>query len=93
MSKEEEQIKLFKTDEEKLANQFQLVEQKIGSLIELAETLKQEKADFTEKLRVQKEALDTLSKEIVSLRAEKQQEKHRILTLIERVDRMFLGIE
>ena len=92
MSKEEEQAKLIKTDGEKLARQFQLVEERIGSLIEVAEALKQEKADFTEKLRVQKEALDTLSKEIVSLRVEKQQGKQRILTLIERVDRMFLGI-
>jgi chromosome segregation ATPase len=92
MSKEGEQTKFIETDEEKVANQFQLVEQKIGSLLELTETLKQERADFTEKLRVQKEALDTLSKEIVSLRAEKKQEKRRILTLIERIDRMFLGI-
>jgi NAD(P)H-nitrite reductase large subunit len=92
MSAEEEQTKLFKTDTEKLIVQFLLAEEKIGSLIEVAEGLKQEKADFIEKLRVQKEALDTLSKEIVSFRAEKQQEKQRILTLIERIDGMFLGI-
>jgi uncharacterized coiled-coil protein SlyX len=93
MSIEKEQSKLFKTDEEKVADQFQLVEQKIGSLIELTEVLKQEKADLVEKLRVQEEALDTLSKEVVSLRAEREQENNRILTLIERVDRMFPEIK
>ncbi|UCC96154.1 MAG: hypothetical protein JSW40_05255, partial [Candidatus Omnitrophota bacterium] len=82
MSIEKEQSKLFKTDEEKVADQFQLVEQKIGSLIELTEVLKQEKADLVEKLRVQEEALDTLSKEVVSLRAKREQENNRILTLI-----------
>lgn len=92
MSAEGEQSKLFKTETEKLIVQFLLAEEKIGSLIGVAEALKQQKAGLTEKLRVQKEALDTISKEIVSLRAEKQQEKQRILTLIERVDRMFLGI-
>jgi hypothetical protein len=93
MGKEEEQPELFKTDEERVVNQFQLVEQKIGSLIELTEALKHEKADFTEKLRLQTEVLDTLSKAIVRLKEEEQQEKQRILTLIERVDRMFLGID
>jgi chromosome segregation ATPase len=93
MGTEEEQPKLFKTDTEKVMDQFQLVEQKLRSLIELTEALKQEKADFTEKLRVQKEVLDTLSKEIVNLRAEKQQEKQRILTLIERANQMFSNIK
>lgn len=93
MSIEKEQSKLFKTDEEKVFDQLQLVEQKIRSLFELAEALKQEKADLVQKLRVQEEALDTLSKEVVSLRAEREQENNRILTLIERADRMFLDIK
>lgn len=93
MSIEKEQSKLFKTDEEKVFDQLQLVEQKIRSLFELAEALKQEKADLVQKLRVQEEALDTLSKEVVSLTAEREQENNRILTLIERADRMFFDIK
>lgn len=93
MSIEKEQSKLFKTDEEKVFDQLQLVEQKIKSLFELAEALKQEKADLVQKLRVQEEALDTLSKEVVSLTAEREQENNRILTLIERADRMFFDIK
>ena len=77
MSAEEGQTKLFKTDTEKLVDQFLLAEEKIGSLIEVAEALKREKADLTEKLQVQQEALDKLSKEIVSLRAEREQENNR----------------
>ncbi|UCC95888.1 MAG: hypothetical protein JSW40_03845 [Candidatus Omnitrophota bacterium] len=88
MSIEEKQPKLFKTNKEEVADQFQLVEQKIRSLIELTEALKQEKADLVEKLRVQEEALDTLSKEVVSLRVEREQEKHRILTLLRRAEQL-----
>ena len=86
MSIEEKQTKLFRTDKEQVDDQFQLVEQKIRSLIELTEALKQEKAYLVEKLRVQEEALDTLSKEVISLRAEREQEKHRILTLLKRAE-------
>jgi phage I-like protein len=92
MKIDERQSKLFQRDKEKLIRKFQSLEQKVASLIEFTEALNQEKADFIEKLRVQKETPDTISKEVVSLRAEKEKEKHRILTLIERVDRMFLGI-
>jgi hypothetical protein len=87
------QNKLFLRDKEKLIRKFQSLEQKIGSLIAFTEALKQEKADFIEKLRIQKETLDIISKELVSLREEKEHAKHRILTLAERVDRMFLGID
>jgi uncharacterized coiled-coil protein SlyX len=89
MSIEEKQTILLKMNKERVTQQFQLLEQKIGSLIELTEALKQEKADLVKKLRVQEETLDTLSKEVASLRAEKEKEKDRILTLIERADQIW----
>jgi hypothetical protein len=84
------QNELFNLVKEDVNHQFNLLEQKIRSLIELAAALKQEKVDFLEKLRVRDETLDTLSKEVESLRAEREKEEHRILALIEKTDTIML---
>lgn len=80
------QNELFNLVKEDVNHQFKLLEQKIRSLIELVAALKQEKLDLVEKLRVREENLDTLSKKVESLRAEKEKEEHRILALIEKMD-------
>ena len=84
------QNELFNLVKEDVNHQFNLLEQKIRSLIELAAALKQEKVDLLEKLRVRDETLDTLSKEVESLRAEREKEEHRILALIEKTDTIML---
>ncbi len=80
------QNELFNLVKEDVNHQFKLLEQKIRSLIELVAALKQEKLDLVEKLRVREENLDTLSKKVESLRAEREKEEHRILALIEKMD-------
>jgi hypothetical protein len=62
-----------------------LLEQKIGSLIKLTEALKQEKRYLIENLRVQKETLDTLSKEVARLKTEKERDEHRLSALLKQV--------
>jgi flagellar biosynthesis/type III secretory pathway chaperone len=93
MKVDEKQIRLFETDKEKVIRQFQSLEQKIGSLIELTEALKQEKMNLIERLRVQEENLDTLSEEAASLKAEIEQEESRILTLRKRADQQVPNID
>jgi flagellar biosynthesis/type III secretory pathway chaperone len=84
------QSELFNLVKEDVNHQFKLLDQKIRALIEFATVLKQEKVDLTEKLRVRGENLDTLSKKVASLRAEREKEKHRILALIEKMNRVNL---
>lgn len=84
------QSELFNLVKEDVNHQFKLLDQKIRALIEFATVLKQEKVDLMEKLRVRGENLDTLSKKVASLRAEREKEKHRILALIEKMDRVNL---
>lgn len=93
MKVDEQQIRLFETDKEKVIRQFQSLEQKIGSLIESADALKQEKADLIEKLQVQEESLNTLSEEAASLKTEIEEEKCRILTLQKRSDQQVPDID
>jgi hydroxypyruvate isomerase len=84
------QNELFNLVKEDVNHQFKLLDQKIRALIEFATVLKQEKVDLMEKLRVRGENLDTLSKKVASLRAEREKEKHRILALIEKMNRVNL---
>ena len=93
MKTNERQIRLFESDKEKVIRQFQSLEQKIGSLIELAKSLKQEKADLIEKVRVQEETLNTLSEEATSLKAEIEEEECRILALRKRADQQVSDID
>ncbi len=90
MSIKKTQNELFNLVKEDVNHQFKLLDQKIRSLIELAAALKQEKVDLMEKLRVREENLDTLSKKVASLRAEREEEEHRILALIEKTDTIVL---
>lgn len=84
------QNQLFNLVKEDVNHQFKLLDQKIRSLIELAAALKQEKADLAQKLLVLEQTLDNLSKEVASLRAEREKEEHRILALIEKTDTSML---
>ena len=65
---------------------FQSLEQKVESLIENVEALKQENEDLAETLQVRKETLDNLSKELASLKAEKERDRQRTGRLMEKLD-------
>ena len=67
-------------------DQLQSLEQKVESLIETVETLKQENADLAETLQVREKTLDNLLKESASLKAEKERARQRTGRLMEKLD-------
>ncbi len=69
-----------------MMDQLQSLEQKVESLIETAEALKQGNADLAETLQVREKTLDNLLKESASLKAEKERARQRTGRLMEKLD-------
>jgi uncharacterized coiled-coil DUF342 family protein len=69
-------------------DQFQLLEQKIDSLIEVVKALKQEKAALAEKAQIQEEKLADLSEQLESLRAARDNARQRIVSLLEKIEQI-----
>jgi predicted RNase H-like nuclease (RuvC/YqgF family) len=65
---------------------FQLLEQKVESLIKTVETLKQGNADLAETLQVREKTLDNLLKESARLKAEKERARQLTGRLMEKLD-------
>ena len=70
-------------------DQFQLLEEKIDSLIELIKGLKREKESFAETSRLQEERITELTQQVESLSSGKDRAKQRIISLLEKIE----GIE
>ena len=68
-------------------DQFQLLEEKIDSLIELISTLKRERESFGEKLRIQEEKVADLTRQIEGLRSGRDSARQRIVSLLEKIER------
>jgi chromosome segregation ATPase len=68
--------------------QFQLLEEKIDSLIALMTELKKENESFNEKFRIQEEKLADLTKQLENLRAVRDQAKQRIVSLLEKIEQV-----
>ena len=69
-------------------DQFQALEQKIDSLIEMITTLKKEKDAFSEKFFIQEEKLADLSKQIEGLKAGRDNAKQKIISLLEKIEQV-----
>ena len=67
-------------------DQFQLLEEKIDSLIQYIATLKKEKEALAEKLHIQEEKLTNLTRELEQLKAARGEVKQRVVTLLERIE-------
>jgi chromosome segregation ATPase len=65
--------------------QFDLLEQKIESLISVVGTLTEQKNTLEQDLRGQKTEVDSLRKEIETLRAERELVQKRIANLLDRI--------
>jgi len=76
---------------EKEINQFEVLEQKILSLIQLAKALKREKEGLSEKFKTQQEDLTNISKELEGLRSERGRSRQRMATIMERIKLVDLG--
>jgi uncharacterized coiled-coil DUF342 family protein len=67
-------------------DQFQLLEEKIDSLIQYIATLKKENESLAEKLHIQEEKLTNLTQELEQLKTARGKVKQRVVTLLERIE-------
>jgi uncharacterized coiled-coil DUF342 family protein len=67
-------------------DQFQLLEEKVDSLIQYIATLKKENESLAEKLHIQEERLTNLTQEVEQLKAARGKVKQRVVTLLERIE-------
>ena len=69
-------------------DQFQLLEDKIDSLIELIKTLRKEKESFAEKNQIQENKLADLTEKFENLKTARNKAKQRIISLLEKVEQI-----
>lgn len=69
-------------------DQFQLLEDKVDSLIEMIKTLKREKESFAEKFQIQEEKLADLTREVEGLKSARDKARQRILGLLEKMEQI-----
>ena len=67
-------------------DQFNLLEEKVDSLIKYIASLKKEKESLAEKLHIQEEKLTDLMHEVEELRAARGKVKQRVVNLLERIE-------
>ena len=69
-------------------DQFQLLEERVDSLLEKTMALKNEKESFKEKLRAEEEKVVELSAEIEKLRSGRNDAKQKIMSLLEKMEQV-----
>ncbi|UCB50932.1 MAG: cell division protein ZapB [Deltaproteobacteria bacterium] len=67
-------------------DQFQLLEEKIDSLIQYIASLKKENESLAEKLHIQEGKLTDIAQEMEQLRAARGKVKQRVVTLLEKIE-------
>lgn len=72
-------------------NQFGLLEQKVEFIISLVSSLKEEKVNMEKNLQSQEEKIDSLTREIEALKADRDLVRKRIATLLERIEEFNLS--
>ncbi len=73
---------------EEEVDQFKLLEEKVDSLIEKTLALKNEKEAIEEKLRAEEEKVAELNGKIEKLRSGRNDAKHKILSLLEKMEQV-----
>ena len=69
-------------------DQFQLLEEKVDSLIRLMGSYKQEKESLVEKINIQEEKIAELTGELNHLKAARDMAKKRIVALLEKIEQI-----
>lgn len=69
-------------------DQFQLLEEKVDSLIEYIASLRKQNESLAEKLHIQEEKITNLAEEVEHLRGARAKVKQRIVTLLERIEQL-----
>ena len=73
---------------EEEVDQFQLLEEKIDSLIETSMAFKSEKEALEEKLRIEEEKVSDLNSKIETLRSGRNDAKQKIMSLLEKMEQV-----
>jgi len=69
-------------------DQFDILEQKIDSLVGVMTTLKKEKEALVEKTQIQEEKLADLGRQVEELKSGRDKAKQRIITLLEKLEQI-----
>jgi len=69
-------------------DQFQILEEKVDSLIKYVDAFKKEKDSLVEKTQIQEERIADLSGELETLKANRDKAKQRILSLLEKIEQL-----
>jgi FtsZ-binding cell division protein ZapB len=73
---------------EEEVDQFQLLEEKVDSLIEITMALKSEKKALEEKLQIEEEKVSDLRSKIETLRSGRNDAKQKIMALLEKMEQV-----
>ena len=68
--------------------QFQALEAKIERLIQYVASIQREKEELKERIRVQEEKCGALNDEVEKLRQNRDKAKQKILSLLEKIERL-----
>ena len=68
--------------------QFQLLEEKIDSLIRYVASVKKEKEVLIERIHIQEEKVVALTGEVDKLRANRDEAREKIVSLLERIEQL-----
>ena len=69
-------------------DQFQSLEEKVDSLIQHIRSLRNEKDQLAEKIRIQDARIEELTGEVGSLKATRDEAKQRMISLLEKIDHL-----
>ena len=69
-------------------DQFQMLEDKVDSLIKMAAAMKRERESLLEKIHIQEEKIADLASEAEALKAARDKAKQRILSLLEKIEQI-----
>ena len=69
-------------------DQFQLLEEKIDSLIKFINTIKKERESLAEKIHIQDRKISDLNGELEYLRTSRDKAKQRILALLKKIEQL-----
>ncbi|MBW2021370.1 MAG: cell division protein ZapB [Deltaproteobacteria bacterium] len=70
--------------------QFDVLEEKIDSLLSLVENLKNENRSLSERVQIQEEKIADLSRQVEALKSGRDKAKQKILQLLEKLEQVEL---
>ena len=69
-------------------DQFQMLEDKVDSLIKMVAVMRRERESMLEKIHIQEEKIADLATEAEALKAGRDKAKQRILSLLEKMEQL-----